>query len=198
MIIKRNGDSDIQILNEELIENLFKEYYQLLTVYANKFLGDMDESRDIVQNVFAGLIEKQVGTKIHSSAKAHLYTSVKNSCLNTIKKKSVHSKHHENIKYLSPEYSIENDEVFESSELEYSIYKHINDLPSQCKKIFKMNRFQSYTNGEIAVSLGISKRTVETQMSKALKILRTKISPLLMIFVLVLLVWFSTKDSFII
>lgn len=195
MIIKRNGDSEIQILNEELIEHLFKEYYQLLTVYANKFLCDMDESRDIVQNVFARLIEKQQDTKIHTSVKAHLYTSVKNSCLNTIKKKTVHSKHHENIKYLSSEYYEDSDEIFESTQLEYNIYKQIDNLPTQCKNIFKMNRFQTYTNAEIADSLGISKRTVETQISKALKILRIKISPLLTI-ILSLLVCFSIKDSF--
>jgi len=67
----------------------------------------------------------------------------------------------------------------DASELENALYSAISDLPPKCRMIFKMNRFEGLTNGEIAERLELSKRTVETQITKALKILRLKLQPLL-------------------
>jgi RNA polymerase sigma-70 factor (ECF subfamily) len=63
-----------------------------------------------------------------------------------------------------------------SVELQYKIHEVIEKLPPKCKRIFKMNRLEGIKNDEIALQLNLSKRTVETQISKALKILRTKLS----------------------
>ena len=60
-------------------------------------------------------------------------------------------------------------------ELEKKIYSEIEKLPSQCRRIFKMNRFDGLSNGEIADKLKLSKRTIETQISKALRILRKNV-----------------------
>ena len=166
-------------LTETKIEELFKEHYSILTAYANKFLSDLDDSREIVQDVFVKLFDKKDSIKIHTSIKAHLFTSVRNSCLNTIKQRKNHAEHHENIKYLSSGLSMQADKILEQTELEHEIFKAIDDLPEQCQRIFKLNRFDGFTNQEIADQLGISKRTVETQISKALKTLRVKIGPMM-------------------
>ena len=178
----------IELLTEANIEALFKEHYSILTAFANKFLSDLDDSREIVQDVFVKLFDNKDSIKIHTSAKAHLFTSVRNACLNTIKQRKNHATHHENIKYLSSGVSMQADKILEQTELEHEIYKAIDELPEQCQRIFKLNRFDGFTNQEIADQLGISKRTVETQISKALKSLRVKIGPtiakLLVIFLL--------------
>lgn len=166
-------------LTETRIEQLFKEHYSVLTAYANKFLSDLDDSREIVQDVFVHLFDNRESVKIHTSAKAHLYTSVRNACLNTIRQRKNHATHHENIKYLSSGYSLEADKILEQTELEYELFKAIDELPEQCQRIFKLNRIDGFTNQEIADQLGISKRTVETQISKALKSLRVKVGPML-------------------
>ena len=175
-------------LTEANIEALFKEHYSILTAYANKFLTDLDDSREIVQDVFVKLFDNKESIKIHTSAKAHLFTSVRNSCLNTIKQRKNHATHHENIKYLSSGVSMQADKILEQTELEHEIFKAIDELPEQCQRIFKLNRFDGFTNQEIADQLGLSKRTVETQISKALKTLRVKMGPsmakLLIIFLL--------------
>lgn len=166
-------------LTEQRIEELFREHYSILTAYANKFLSDLDDSREIVQEVFVHLFDNREKIKIHTSAKAHLFTSVRNSCLNTIRQRKTHSTHHENIKYLSSSLSPEADKILEQTELEHELFKIIDELPEQCQRIFKLNRLEGFTNQEIADQLGISKRTVETQISKALKTLRVKIGPML-------------------
>jgi len=74
---------------------------------------------------------------------------------------------------------MESDKILEQTELEYELFKAIDELPEQCQRIFKLNRFDGFTNQEIADQLGISKRTVETQISKALKTLRVKITPMM-------------------
>jgi RNA polymerase sigma-70 factor (ECF subfamily) len=61
-------------------------------------------------------------------------------------------------------------------ELQNRIYKSVEDMPVQCRRIFKLNRFEGLRNEQIAEKLGISKRTVETQISKALRILRKKLA----------------------
>jgi len=177
----------IEIINDERIEQLFKEYYPILTAYANKFLNDLDDSREVAQDVFVKLYDKKERIKIHTSIKSHLFQSVKNACLNVIKQKQNHANHHENILYMNNDVSYDDDDIYEQTELEYQIFKAIDELPEQCQRIFRMNRLEGLSNQEIADHLEISKRTVETQISKALKNLRLKLSPAL---IHLLVMWF--------
>ncbi|RZT95855.1 RNA polymerase sigma-70 factor (ECF subfamily) [Ancylomarina subtilis] len=174
------NSNTVEIISDKRIEQLFNEHYSILTVYANKFLKNLEESREVVQDVFVKLYDRKERISIHTSVKSHLYQSVKNACLNIIKQNQNRSLHHENILYLSNAASYEIDDVFEQTELEYQLYKAISELPEQCQRIFRMNRIEGLDNQEIADYLQISKRTVETQISKALKSLRLKLSPTLL------------------
>ena len=87
-----------------------------------------------------------------------------------------------------------NEEAFvedklQESELEVRIYSIVKSLPSQCPRIFEMSRFDGVPNQEIADHLSLSKRTVETQISKALKVLRQHLKEYVTIFILILGVW---------
>ena len=64
----------------------------------------------------------------------------------------------------------------ESMELEEKIKEVIESLPGKCREVFELNRFDGLKYGEIAAKLGISVKTVEHQMSKALKVLREKLA----------------------
>ena len=85
-----------------------------------------------MQDVFVKLYDKEEALIIHTSAKSHLYQSVKNACLNNIKQKQTRVLHHENIKYLNGDFSYENDEMYVQSELEYELYKAIEELLEKC------------------------------------------------------------------
>jgi RNA polymerase sigma-70 factor (ECF subfamily) len=64
-------------------------------------------------------------------------------------------------------------------ELEERLYTALNELPEQCRTIFQLSRFEEMRYREIADQLGISVKTVENQMGKALRLLREKLSDLL-------------------
>ncbi len=157
-------------------EKLFSTHYLSLCIYARRIVGDMDIARDLVQDVFVMVYEKRSTLKIRS-AKSFLYRSVYHACLNHLKKINTHQRHHEYLKYTMPD-SEYHDSVIQA-ELEEKIWKAVQKLPDQCRRIFEMNRFEGKKNKEIAEILGISIRTVETQISKALRMIRKDVEHLL-------------------
>ncbi len=155
-------------------QKVFNEYYPVLTVFAQKFLHDPDMSKEIVQDMFVQLYEKRQSLTIETSLKSYLYQSVRNGCLNRIKQDKTHQKHQEEIIKSSQDGADFSDHI-EKTELEQQIYNIISSLPPKCRQIFLMSRQEDLSNYEISEKLNLSIRTVETQISNALKILRKKI-----------------------
>lgn len=160
---------------EDSYEKLFMTYYAQLVVFAQKILGDEDLSRDMVQDVFVMFYEKRKELNIHTSLKSHLYQTVRNRCLNQIKRTQIRRDHHADMFVdKKRQEAFFEDKVLET-ELEARIFKVVESLPKQCRRIFEMSRYEGVTNQEIADKLSLSKRTVETQISKALKTLRKQL-----------------------
>lgn len=157
---------------EAAFEKLFERYYTRLVVFAIKYVNDEDTAREMVQDVFVAFYEKRNSLHVHTSIKSHLYQSVRNRCLNHIKREKIVRGHHDQIQLAN-----QNDEAFfdktvETTEFENSVFNLIKALPEKCRQIFEMSRFEGVKNDDIAAQLNISKRTVETQISKALRFLR--------------------------
>jgi RNA polymerase sigma-70 factor (family 1) len=160
----------------DAFEDLFKRYYVPLVVYAGKYVQGVDIAREIVQDFFVKLYEKRASINIDVSVKSYLYRSIYNCCMNYINQKNIQEKHLKNIdQERIVEDNLENE--MNSVELQYKISEVVESLPAKCKLIFKLNRMEGLKNDEIASQLNLSKRTVETQISKALKILRKKLAP---------------------
>lgn len=156
---------------------MFRQYYAVLVVYALKYVSDMDIAREIVQDLFVKLYEKRLSISIDVSVKSYLYRSVYNSCINYLNQRNMHEKHIRNISFeKEKEEDTDPENEIMAVDLQRKIYEIIENLPAKCRKIFKMNRFEGLKNEEIAQILNLSKRTVETQISKALKILKNKLS----------------------
>lgn len=177
--------------DEAAFKELFVKYYTQLVVFARKVVVDDDLARELVQDVIVNFYEKRGDIKIHSSLKAHLYQSVRNRCLNQIKHSQIRRDHHASIYITQKESEAYVDDKLEETELEQKIFSIIQTLPAQCKKIFEMSRFDGVTNQEIADKLELSKRTVETQISKALKVLRTNLAGYLDIWAIILWMLFN-------
>jgi len=154
--------------DESAYRQLFSEYYELLISYAWKFVRSEDAAREVVQQVFINLFDYRDSLEIKSSLKGYLIRSVYNQCLLEVKQGQRF------IEVKEDERSVEGD-FLEEAEAEALIWKAIDALPEQCRRIFIMNRFEGKKNKDIAETLKISKRTVETQISKALKILREQL-----------------------
>lgn len=160
---------------ERFYRMLFDRYYQPLVIYANRMLLDIDLARSVVQDVFVLIFDKREDLHIHTSFNAHLYQSVKNRCLNEIKREKMKDGHHEIILKSSDGYTEAADEL-ELNDLQQIIDQTVAGLPEQCRRIFVMSRHEGLSNQDIADQLQLSKRTVETQISKALRRLREELA----------------------
>ena len=154
---------------------VFNSYFSVLVAFANKYVSDLDLAKEIVQVVFVKLFEKRNALEISVSIKSYLYKMVYNDCLNAIKGKKIATEH---CSRYARQMDLEVDfqDVMEQTEKELRIFKAIEQLPPQCKLIIQQSRFEGKKNQVIANELNISIRTVETQISKALKLLRAAIN----------------------
>ncbi len=165
----------------EDFDKLFKEYYPAAVLFAQKFVQDVNGARDVAQQVFVKIYEKREKIDIETSFKAYLFRAIRNTALTYIKKQQTHSRHTTEASNLQPISTIDPDPV-EYQQLVQQIDALIGDLPPRCQQVFKMNRFDGKKNKAIAEELGISIRTVETQISYALKQLRAKLPKELLLF----------------
>lgn len=166
-------------------EMVFKEFYAPLTIYAHTIVKDRDESEDIVQSVFADLWSQRSKLKIHTSLKAFLYKAVYFKSLNHIKHKKVVTRHELSV---DKNVSLDYDPALES-ELSHKIKTTIEGLPPQCQKIFIMSRHQGLKYKEIAQKLELSQKTIEHQMGKALRVLRSELKEYLPVLFLLQLIY---------
>lgn len=170
--------------NEAGFKVLFNTYYSPLVRYAFTFLKDTYGAEDIVQLQFVKLWEKRMELAIHTSLKSFLYTAVHNACLNNIKHEGIKKAHVADVLKTSHESQIS--DHLQQKELKQKIDAAITALPPQCATIFKMSRFEELKYQEIADKLGLSIKTVENQMGKALKILREQLKDYLPILLILL------------
>jgi RNA polymerase sigma-70 factor (ECF subfamily) len=174
--------------NPEYFEKIFKEYFKPLSYYAVKLVRDQDSAKEIVHTVFISLWDKRDTISLDQPIRSYLYTAVHNRCLNFLRDRSKFiGEDAGDLEFLSGLAAPEESQI-EHSETESRINDAINRLPEKCRRIFKMNRFEEKKYSEIADELNISVKTVEGQISKALRILRDELKDYL-----ILLLWFIVK-----
>ena len=157
---------------------VFKEQFGLLTSYAMRFLDEREEAEEIVQDVFVKFWDKCSELAPDSSIKSYLYRSVHNTCLNHIKHKKVKDAYKQHVIHHM-EHTFELSwEQKDPEAMRVEILDEIDNLPPRCSEIFKLSRLEGLKYQEIADHLGISVKTVEVQMGKALRVLREKLAHL--------------------
>ena len=166
-------------------EVLFRQYYAYLCLFASKIIKDEVSAEEIVQTFFVNLWEKKEKINIESSLKNYIFRSVKNLCLNHIKHNSIKAQHAENmLAEANLDSSVEDSYV--EIDLASKIEESIQSLPEKRRIIFRLSREEGLKYREIAKKLNISIKTVETQMSLAIKTLRGKLKKYNSFFVLFL------------
>ncbi len=174
-------------MTELNFEKFYKTYFKCLHSYAFMLLQDEVMAEETVQQVFYKLWVKKERIRVHTSVMAFLYQAVHNECLNYLKHQKHKIVHRNHVLYLGKNETAADDpgRRLELSELEAGLQHAIGSLPEQCRNIFYLSRFQGFKYREIAHQLGLSVKTVEAQMGKALRVLRKKL-----IHYLPVLIWF--------
>ncbi|HPF50504.1 MAG TPA: RNA polymerase sigma-70 factor [Draconibacterium sp.] len=163
-----NGD-------QTAFELLFRYYYPGLVVFASNIVVNKDEAEEIVQDFFVRLWENRSTIKVGGTIKSYLFTSVKNRSINYLKSNQVKQHVVDELKKQMETEMRYNPDIYVDTELQQRLKIAFEKLPPRTAEIFTLSRFKGFTNDEIANDLGLSKRTVETQVSNALKILRKEL-----------------------
>lgn len=158
--------------NEGVFELVFNFYYSGLVVYADQIIKNTTISEDIVQSVFMKLWEIRETLDIRSF-RSYFIQCVKNRCIDHLRSQQVKNKFDNRVP--ESDFLVMDEDLWTKTELSDLIEQSVESLPPRCREIFRMSRYENLKIAEIADQLKISKRTVETQISKALKILRVKL-----------------------
>jgi RNA polymerase sigma-70 factor (ECF subfamily) len=168
---------DIEILDilkskpEVALRSLYSSYYRYVCSIVFKMIGDGTVAEDISQEVFVELWKRRETLDVNTSLKGYLRKIAVNKTLNHIRSKRMDFEQEDAILHVpSSEKSSQN--VLEAEDLQNAINKAVEDLPERCRIIFGLSRYEEKTYREISEELEISIKTVENQMSKALKFVR--------------------------
>ncbi|MDX1638721.1 MAG: RNA polymerase sigma-70 factor [Balneolaceae bacterium] len=154
------------------LESLYRTFFADLCKYAFGFTGDREISRDIVQSVFIKIWDQKEFREGFEDAKSYLYKSVRNESLNYKKHEEVKRRTETDVQDRLKEWKKDREKTF-NEEKNKVIREAIERLPNRCREIFKLSRDSGLTYKEIASVLGVSVKTVETQMGRAFKKIRT-------------------------
>jgi len=167
----------IKLGDERSFELFFRMYHVRLCAFANKFLNDPEEAKEIVQDAFAKIWEGRKDINPEDSLKSYIFKITQNLCLNALKRDKVKSKFVEIYKFVYIEqHEFSAQDSLMTKELEESIADAILKLPTECRKVFELSRIGGHKYKEIADICNISVKTVEAQMSKALRLLRVELN----------------------
>lgn len=167
-------------IHKHQFEQLFREWFTPLCRFSVQFVSDPDEAKGIVHDVFVHVWEKMEQLPPDTNYRSYLYTAVRNRCLNRIRD------HRKMVRIESiSEHALQTEErSIETNELEREIEFAIQSLPEKCREIFELSRKEGLKYAQIAEQLGISVKTVEAQMSKALGVMRHQLDKFLLLLIL--------------
>ena len=171
-----------------IFDYIFNYYYSSLCAFAMQYLHDHDAVEDLVQDFFVTVWLEAPRAQICTSLKSYLFTGVKNRCLDFAKHRKVTEKYKAFILFSADDEDNSFEQYFAESELRQAIEKSMFKLPPRCREIFELSRLKGLSNQEISDKLGISKRTVELQISNSIKILRHELVGFLPIWLIVWLI----------
>lgn len=176
-----NQEEDRQLLQrisageEPAFQMLFEKYYRYLCIASYKICGDEHKAKDMVQEVFLDLWKKRNTLNIHTSVQAFIKKAVIFKSIDYIRAQRLQF---EDIPEEKETFGGAQEKL-ELAELKQLIHDTAARLPERCRVVFFMSRFEKMSHKEIAHHLNISPKTVENQITKALKILRNTIQPFL-------------------
>ncbi len=171
-----------------IFDYAFNYYYSSLCAFALQYIDDRNAVEDLVQDFFVYLWVEAPQLKIKTSLKSYLFASIKNRCLDYQKHHKITEKYRSFILFSTEKDDDSTEHFFAESELRQAIQTSLNKLQPRCREIFEYSRHNGLSNQEISDKLNLSKRTVELQISNALKLLRKDLAEFLPFWLLIWLI----------
>ena len=166
--------------DEVAFRYLFEHYYPSLCLFAKRFIDDRETREDIVQEVFFRLWDKRKQITVMSSAQNYLLTSVRNLCLNYLRRQETQQSFEKSL-FDQPE-DEEGDRLIQLRELEELLAQTLALMPPEYRLAFELNRMEGKSLDEVAQQMGVSTRTVERYRDKVLALLHTELKDYLPLF----------------
>ncbi len=173
--------------SQTAFEELYNRYWSKLYAEAYSRLRREEDAEEIVQDLFTSIWLNRHKIRLHSTVAGYLFTSVRYLVIGVIQKESVRRSYRERFKVSFTDYDNSTETEINFNELQRQIDSHVRLLPDRCRKIYELSRIHFKSNREIAELLGISEKTVENQLTKALSRLRIAMK----LFSLHILLWFN-------
>ncbi len=179
---KENYDNDETSLvdavkhgDKDAFGRLYRRYFSELCDLSFYVTKDKEVAKEMVQDTFLAIWERREDWQPKGSIRSYLFRAVKNRSLDHLKHVKV-ERGWQKMQQVETNGSHSGEESISQKELAAAIDKSVDELPEKCRIIFIMNRNQGFTYGEIAEIQGISQKTVETQIGRALKKLRESLA----------------------
>ena len=157
-------------------EEIFRRYYSPLCWYAAGITGSMESAEEIVEELFYILWKNREQIQVFQSVKSYLYRAVRNEAVQYCEHQEVKERYCNSVQAIQEQgYSSDPHYQMEYKELQELIQHTLEKLPDRRRRIFKMHRLQGMKYAEIALSLSLSIKTVEAEMTKVLRTLRNEV-----------------------
>jgi RNA polymerase sigma-70 factor (ECF subfamily) len=160
--------------DETGFDEIFRAHYAGLVGFAESILRDRADAEDTAQEVLLELWRRRSNIVLETSLRAYLFQSTRNRALNRIRHQRVVDRLDPEVAKPSP--SPRPDRELAEREMAVLVKQAIAELPDRCREVFLLSREQGLRYAEIATALGISIKTVEAQMGKALRLLRERLA----------------------
>jgi len=163
---------------------IFERYYKLLIAYADKKLQNRQEAEDVVQEVYINLWKRHESLNIESSLPSYLYRAVRYEILNIFTHQKVADRYLASLDPYAKEFSEQADYRVREKEIMETINRQVDQLPAKMREVFLLSRRENMSHREIAEVLGTTEENVSRHITRALKVLRTKLGLFLYLYML--------------
>jgi RNA polymerase sigma-70 factor, ECF subfamily len=161
----------------DAFEAVFRAHYDGLVRFANRLVRSHAEAEELVHDVLLKVWMRRAHLAPTEELKTYLFRSTYNHALNHLRRRKVERLWKRSLppdEPIAPPTSSDDD----IDKMETAVRRAVDDLPPRCKEIFLLSREDGLTYSGIASTIGVSIKTVETQMGRALKALRAALEPL--------------------
>ncbi len=160
-------------------EEIYNRYWEKLCDAAYKRTHSNEVAEELVQDLFADVWMRRNSLNINAILPVYLYTAIRYRVVNYVQREMVKNSYEQQLVLTNHYFDNSTEEIVVASDLNHQIKIQVELLPIKCREVFELSRNEHKSNKEIARSLGISEKTVENHITRALRRLRVSVNTFL-------------------